>query len=53
MCEEHKCKYCNNDLIYDKKHKKYPIFCSIECRKKYTRNYNIHYCVICVKKQNM
>lgn len=50
MCEEHKCKYCNNDLIYDKKHKKYPIFCSIECRKNYTRNHNIHYCVICGKK---
>lgn len=50
MCKEHKCKNCNNELIYDKKHKKYPIFCSMECRKNYTRNHNIHYCVICGKK---
>lgn len=47
MCEDYKCKNCGNNVIYDKKHKRYPKFCSKECRKNYTINHNPHYCVIC------
>lgn len=35
------------DIKYDKKHKRYSIFCSKECRKKYTKTHNSHYCIIC------
>lgn len=47
MCEDYKCRNCGNNVIYDKKHKRYPKFCSKECRKNYTINHNPHYCVIC------
>lgn len=49
MCCEHKCKNCKKELVYDIKHKRYPIFCSKECRSEYGKNRNIHYCEVCGK----
>lgn len=51
MCEEHKCKECGKEVIYDKKHKYFPKFCSKECLMEYNKKNcqygKPHYCVIC------
>lgn len=53
MC--HKCKYCNKEVKYDKKHKRYPTFCNKHClelynKEKYLREKDNHKCSICGKE---
>lgn len=47
------CCNCGKEVIYDKKHKKFPKFCSNECLKEYRKNNSIYskpkYCKICGK----
>ena len=51
--EKHVCKFCGNKVEYDKKHCRYPKFCSENCLKQYNdfgvQYFTPKYCKICGK----
>lgn len=51
MCNKHKCKNCNKEIEFDKKHGYYHTFCSKKCLEEYNNKNSLysksHYCIIC------